>query len=90
MFRAHNPEVTGSKPVAAMVLFFCIFFFLLLSDTDSQVFALTRSQFATTEKQLGAVEARRAHNPEVTGSKPVAAIGTSFFALPCDVFVIGA
>ncbi|KAJ0135252.1 Uncharacterized protein HZ326_21702 [Fusarium oxysporum f. sp. albedinis] len=32
-------------------------------------------------KQLGAVEARRAHNPEVTGSKPVAAMKHFFFAL---------
>ncbi|CVK89743.1 uncharacterized protein FMAN_04114 [Fusarium mangiferae] len=30
-------------------------------------------------KQLGAVEARRAHNPEATGSKPVAAMA---FFLP--------
>ncbi|KAM5514101.1 hypothetical protein FOXYSP1_05068 [Fusarium oxysporum f. sp. phaseoli] len=32
-------------------------------------------------KQLGAVEARRAHNPEVTGSKPVAAMVFFFLLL---------
>ncbi|SPJ72012.1 uncharacterized protein FTOL_01740 [Fusarium torulosum] len=32
-------------------------------------------------KQLGAVEARRAHNPEVIGSKPIAAMKHSFLCL---------
>ncbi|KAG8666348.1 hypothetical protein FPOAC2_11456 [Fusarium poae] len=39
---------------------------------------ITLCHRSPTKKQLGAVEARRAHNPEVTGSKPVAAMVTIF------------
>ncbi|UZP44701.1 hypothetical protein NXS19_012513 [Fusarium pseudograminearum] len=38
-------------------------------------------------KQLGAVEARRAHNPEVTGSKPVAATLHLFLCSPVTFLV---
>uniref|UniRef100_A0A0R3Q2W2 ELYS-bb domain-containing protein n=1 Tax=Angiostrongylus costaricensis TaxID=334426 RepID=A0A0R3Q2W2_ANGCS len=54
---AHNPEVGGSKPLAANLLTVRISIVTLHS----------------TSKEPGAVEACWAHNPEVGGSKPLAA-----------------
>ena len=62
--RAHNPEVTGSKPVAGIQNFRLLY----RSDTlPTNLGILNRH---------GAEEARGAHNSEVTRSKRVAGIIT--------------
>ncbi|CEI39489.1 unnamed protein product [Fusarium venenatum] len=53
--RAHNPEVTGSKPVAAMVTIFLRFFSLFISYLFTECggsYTLTKRLFATTESSL--------------------------------------
>jgi len=60
--RAHNPEVTGSKPVAG----------IRPRLIGYLVFIQVHSLISTNRR--GASAARRAHNPEVTGSTPVAGI----------------
>jgi hypothetical protein len=59
---AHNPEVTGSKPVPG----------IYHSRSLSELTPL--SPHTATQPPLAHRKQRRAHNPEVTGSTPVGGI----------------
>ena len=70
--RAHNPEVTGSKPVAGILHF----------GGFTEATSLLRQTLNTVSHyRRGAEEARRAHNSEDVGSKPTAGIFYIFIAL---------
>ena len=72
--RAHNPEVAGSKPAGGIILprwrSRKRARLITLRSQDRSLFSV--KLFTATFSQYGAEGARRAHNPEVTGSKPVA------------------
>ncbi|KAK6747482.1 hypothetical protein RB195_000592 [Necator americanus] len=84
---AHNPEVGGSKPLAANRFsappcrWITPLIHLGMSASSFGNIKILSSGIPAKREQRGAVEACWAHNPEVGGSKPLAA--NRFSAPPC-------
>ncbi|KAK6747485.1 hypothetical protein RB195_000595 [Necator americanus] len=76
---AHNPEVGGSKPLAANRFsappcrWITPLIHLGMSASSFGNIKILSSGIPAKREQRGAVEACWAHNPEVGGSKPLAA-----------------